>query len=373
MAAGTQHGANSPTGTRTLHTLDALRGVAAIAVIAFHYPGWLVPLSSSSGYLAVDLFFVMSGIVIARSYDPRFASGMRGAEFLGKRLIRLYPLYALGTLLGLTFRLASVLGHFQQFSIWELLVTAVRSAFFIPSPAGPDTPVLFPLDLPAWSLFWELIVNVLFAFSWRFLTTARLATILLVSAASLIFLIISSGNANGGFTTSSWLMGFTRAVFGFAFGVLLARHTSNRGRRPSAAGFVTLLGATVILLSMRTQSRAAQDIVCILALFPLIAYLAARIEPPKALQPVATFLGSISYALYLLSFPLLGAVNVVLPHLSISPGGALTAALLAALLATCWLADRIYDVPLRRFLAERLRQHRRAGSALHNAVHQEQR
>ena len=354
MAAVTLHESNAPTGTRTLHTLDALRGVAAIAVVAFHYPEWLVPLSPSSGYLAVDLFFVLSGIVIARSYDARFGGGMSSAEFLGKRLIRLYPLYALGTLLGLSFRLASVLGHFQHFNVPELLMTAARSAFFIPSPAGRDTPVLFPLDLPAWSLFWELMVNVLFALSWRFLTGARLVAIVLVSATGLVFLIIASGNANGGFTSSSWLMGFTRAVFGFAFGVLLARYTAKDRRRPSAVAFVTLTAATVFLLSVHTELRAAYDLCCILILFPLIAHLAVRFEPPAVLQSTATFLGLISYALYLLSFPLLGAVNVVLPRLSIDPGIRLTAVLVAALLAACWLADRIYDAPLRRYLAERV-------------------
>jgi peptidoglycan/LPS O-acetylase OafA/YrhL len=345
---------SSAAGSRTLHTLDALRGVAACAVIVFHYPRWLAPLSVSSGYLAVDLFFILSGIVIARSYDVRFANGMSTAQFLSTRLIRLYPLYALGAFLGLTFRLASVLAHAQHFDLQELAITAALSAFFIPSFAGRDAFVLFPLDFPAWSLFWELIVNMLFAFTWRRLTGARLVAVSMLSAAGLFVLVIAQGDANGGFSTATLLMGFTRATFGFSLGVLLARYVVERERRRSAVAFVILCVATVILLAGSTEHRAIHDTCCIFLLFPLTAYLAMRLEPPALLQPVATFLGVSSYALYLLSAPILSAVNVVLPRLSVRPGMPLSITLFASLLAICWLIDRRYDAPVRRYLSERL-------------------
>ena len=51
-----------------LHTLDGLRGVAAILVAALHYGALVKPLQVGSGYLAVDIFFVMSGFVLALAY-----------------------------------------------------------------------------------------------------------------------------------------------------------------------------------------------------------------------------------------------------------------------------------------------------------------
>ncbi|TIW52974.1 MAG: acyltransferase, partial [Mesorhizobium sp.] len=78
--------------------LDALRGVAAISVMLYHFSpfiadGKVLP----SSYLAVDLFFLLSGFVIAHAYDRKIESGMGFGTF---RLIRLYPLYLAGTLLG---------------------------------------------------------------------------------------------------------------------------------------------------------------------------------------------------------------------------------------------------------------------------------
>jgi hypothetical protein len=82
-------------------TLDGLRGVAMMVVVLFHagiiFGAW-VP---GFGYLAVDLFFALSGFVLSHAYDNRFVAGMRVAEFLYLRVVRLYPLYFLGLVLGL--------------------------------------------------------------------------------------------------------------------------------------------------------------------------------------------------------------------------------------------------------------------------------
>src|SRR5271154_491037 len=71
-----------------LASLDGLRGVAAIAVFLHHlgaitglkqlYFGW--------GCLSVDFFFVLSGFVIAKSYEHRLANGLGWGEYMGLRL-----------------------------------------------------------------------------------------------------------------------------------------------------------------------------------------------------------------------------------------------------------------------------------------------
>ncbi len=65
-----------PENSRLL-TLDAMRGLAAVAVIFWHL-NFIGPLAQS-GYLAVDFFFVMSGVVIARAYQARLDRGLRSA------------------------------------------------------------------------------------------------------------------------------------------------------------------------------------------------------------------------------------------------------------------------------------------------------
>ena len=81
--------------------LDAIRGVAAISVMLYHFSPFLADGKVlPSSYLAVDLFFLLSGFVIAHAYDRKIENGMGFGTFLAIRLIRLYPLYLAGTLLG---------------------------------------------------------------------------------------------------------------------------------------------------------------------------------------------------------------------------------------------------------------------------------
>src|SRR5882757_3316593 len=96
---------------RVFHTLDALRGIAAIGVVTFHMKQLFAPIAASGGYLAVDLFFMMSGVVLSHAYEGRFRAGMGTFDFMRTRLIRLYPLYFLGTMLGIAVTVASLLGH----------------------------------------------------------------------------------------------------------------------------------------------------------------------------------------------------------------------------------------------------------------------
>ncbi len=90
---------------REIKSLTGLRGVRSM-------PRDGVPLPSRSnapgvarlfllrGYLAVDLFFVLSGFMMALTYQRRFSSGFRSREyfhFLYLRLARVYPLYIVVT------------------------------------------------------------------------------------------------------------------------------------------------------------------------------------------------------------------------------------------------------------------------------------
>ena len=109
-------------------TLDALRGIAAIGVMLYHsMPD--SPLVIPGGYLAVDLFFVLSGFVIALTYEDKLRDGMTPREFLALRAIRLWPMLLVGAGLGI----ALYGGHAGMlFSVAE---PALRHAVSQQSPA----------------------------------------------------------------------------------------------------------------------------------------------------------------------------------------------------------------------------------------------
>jgi hypothetical protein len=139
--------------------LDAMRGVAALFVASLHVPPTMQKLLSFQvSYLAVDLFFCLSGFVIAFAYEERLQRGMTLNNFLLARTIRLYPLYFLGLVLGILAMTGR--SHFMPHEQgWGgALVPAIAfSLFMLPTLAGRHiTSNAYPFDPPAWSLFFEL-------------------------------------------------------------------------------------------------------------------------------------------------------------------------------------------------------------------------
>src|SRR6478735_4091604 len=98
--------------------LDGLRGIAALAIVLFHFMEWVYNDYSKDfighGFLAVDFFFCLSGFVIAYSYDDRIGK-MGVLEFFKSRLIRLHPLVISGSVLGLLAFLFDPFGGHPEF------------------------------------------------------------------------------------------------------------------------------------------------------------------------------------------------------------------------------------------------------------------
>ena len=155
-------------------TLDGLRGVAAAAVVTRHatdYFSWgsqyipslkpgappvpVGPLFES--YLAVDFFFVLSGFVLAHAYWRRLCSGMSAVEFICLRLIRLYPLYLIALVFAIAAACIEVVAGGR--SVTSLVKNIIPAVLFLPAPALTVFGTLFPLNMPTWSLFFELVAN----------------------------------------------------------------------------------------------------------------------------------------------------------------------------------------------------------------------
>jgi peptidoglycan/LPS O-acetylase OafA/YrhL len=342
---------------RVFHTLDALRGIAAIGVVVFHMKATFTPIAAPGGYLAVDLFFMMSGVVLSHAYEARFRAGMGTLDFMRARLIRLYPLYLLGTLLGIAVTVASL--HGRNIENWDsprLLQAALLALLFLPNLSTRPVNQLFPLNIPCWSLFLEVLVNLLFVVSWPLLTSRRLVAVSLLTGGGVALAIVHHGSIDQGAIASSFAVGMARTVFGFSVGVLIARHVWHADRGESNLKFLAIVALVGIAIAGRPDGelRAIWDALCVLVIFPLLVYLGTRIDPGPRLRSIASFLGLTSYAIYVLHSPLSAVLNSAARHFAGTGRdvGApyLGIAALAVLLTGCWLVDRYLDTPIRSHL-----------------------
>ncbi|TXN04312.1 acyltransferase family protein [Methylobacterium sp. WL103] len=186
----------------TFALLDGLRGVAAILVVVRHAPNLfgLQP-GAVETHLAVDLFFVLSGFVLAHAYAARVRDGLPARAFLRIRVIRLYPLYALGLALTVAVALLSfAVGQGPGFSPSAMALSTLCSALMLPTPPAVSTlpAAIFPLNFPSWSIFFELIANMAFFYGLSALSARRLAAFVALAFAGLCAVALQAGDLDVG-------------------------------------------------------------------------------------------------------------------------------------------------------------------------------
>lgn len=340
----------SPAQSSRYGTLDGLRGIGALWVMLLHFAPILGLRAPTHGYLAVDLFFCLSGFVLTRSYSARMRDGMSFAEWIGVRLIRLYPLYFLSLVLGVLALFVTRMPA-SQLSGDGQLVAIATGLLMLPSPTWSRMPEMFPFNFVAWSLFIEMLLSVLFYWSSRW-KNRSIWVLLAAGFLGLIFVRIFIGYIGGGFAWRDGLSGFARGLFSFSAGMLIAR--THRGRRiESNVAWLPVIAAA-ILMSISPPHPVGYDLVVIIAAIPAITYLSVRVEPPNV-RTMRLF-GDLSYPVYALhtvAFYALIGLTQLSEEKPLSPMIGL--AVLAGFLGWCWLLDRCFDQPIRGYASSALK------------------
>jgi peptidoglycan/LPS O-acetylase OafA/YrhL len=337
--------------------LDGLRGVAALSIVVFHFMEWIFTDFSKNfighGYLAVDFFFCLSGFVVAYAYDDRIKE-MGLTQFFKSRLIRLYPLVVMGSILGLlAFFLDPFASSTTVYDISKVVIIFVASILLIPFGIMEDRAFnLFGLNAPAWSLFWEYIANIFYAFVLYKISRRPLLLLTILAAIGIVFISYKSGNLVGGWSKNNFWDGCGRVSFSFLVGVLIYR---SNWIIKNNLGFIgpsfLLLGA--FLMPFFKLNWMVEALIVILY-FPLLVSLGAG-ATIGSLKKVAEFSGKLSYPLYMTHYAAIWIFGNYLTkykpeHTKLSIiviGGALF------LVAFAWLVTTLYDVPVRKYLQKK--------------------
>lgn len=368
--------------------LDGLRGVAALLVVFHHvFEGYAFAGSVGGvgdgtlthlnhGYLAVDFFFLLSGFVIGYAYDDRWPRGFTMRDFFSRRLIRLHPLVVLAAVVGLVCFLLQGCEQWDGSSVpLSMAMLALLCAMFM-IPAWPGGPYevrgngeMFPLNGPAWSLFFEYIGNILYALFIHRLSTRVLTGLTVVLGVVLAWMAVGDVTQTGMFGVG-WTLdglnfwgGLVRMAFPYALGMLIAR----RFHPVKVRGAFWIASATMAILFMVPYIPGKTPVclngvfeaVCIIIVFPILLWLGASDRPAgRRMKAVYRFLGNLSYPLYILHYPLFYLFYAWLIRTqTYTPGTSWGPALLtvAGSVVLAWLAMSFYDIPVRRWLTRRMR------------------
>jgi peptidoglycan/LPS O-acetylase OafA/YrhL len=348
------------TSPRHLDALTGIRGIAAWGVVLYHIRLSLTALLPApviavlaKGYLAVDLFFILSGFVIWYNYAARIADGGAGAArlFLWRRFARVWPLHG------------AILAGFAALAL--IMISTGRDASGY--PLGELTLHLLLVqnwgltgelswNHPAWSISTELAAYLVFPAlvlmaRWDRLPSAALLALTALLAGGIFLLFRLNGHADLGADIPG--LGLWRCLASFAMGCLMCQlwqrwHGAPRGGLIAALGCAAIIAAAFAFGLPETAWVPAAFFAGLLSL--ALGYgVIVRLLGSKAL----TYLGEISYSTYLGHYGLFILFKLAFVDASLQLGWGGLAGYLALVMAASVALYHGLEKPAQRWLNAR--------------------
>jgi peptidoglycan/LPS O-acetylase OafA/YrhL len=355
---------------KRLTSLDALRGIAALSVVFWHWQHffaikgdwqsgwsrtqeplyWLFKPLYLQGWAAVDLFFVLSGFVFFWLYSDTIRTRAIGAgRFAALRLSRLYPLHLVLLLAAAAMQFAFWRQTGKFFIYQDNDLAHFIAQLFLVQRWWIDAPQSF--DGPSWSISMEALLYVVFFAACR-LGMRPGWRALVVALAAVPLLWVDEDIARG--------------FIGFFMGGVMVACWRTLGARTDAAAITRVLGWSAIAgwvvlagllyrdspLVGGDETNAGFLIAFDIGLCPLtVLALAMR---AKKEHPALGFLGDISYATYMIHFPMQLALALVAGRMGWAPAvfmqGWVLAAFYAVLIGLGTLSYRYFEKPMQGWL-----------------------
>ncbi len=289
-----------------LDALTGIRGIAAWIVVFFHvrfsflllFPNDVIT-SLGKGYLAVDLFFVLSGFVLWFNYGEKLRSGGRPQvwSFLWRRFARVWPLH--GFMMVLFVGLATLLVMrgtpnvrypFEELPLHILLIQNWGFTDFL------------RWNDPAWSISAEfaaylLFPLIVFALPWDRLSAPALIGVGMVICTALALLCQIVGAEKLGDDVPR--LGLWRCLGEFPLGIVACLLWRKWQGRRHAAVLALLVCLGLIAVTMLTGMADYYAVPAALAAGILALALDRGIVSRALSSRLAVYLGEISYSTYL--------------------------------------------------------------------------
>ena len=366
--------------TDRFRALDGLRGMGALLVVLYHfqYPNHVTHVVFvKNGYLAVDLFFILSGFVLYARYSGVIKDALSLQRFLCLRFFRVYPLHFVMLLIFVALELVKAIalhsgwvmaGQQMPFTGGKSYGALIASVFLFQGLPIWSQPTW---NFPSWSISCEFVAYLVFSLvvvtgivrcKAFFAAGTTLAT---VSYCALAF-------ARNTLDAVDW--GLARCLAGFFFGMLIFHFAAGARGKQLLAQPTAVIGAceiAVVMAVVLTMSLVSGG--AILTIVPL--FIIAVVVLQLDLGPIARILmsvpiqllGRISYSIYMVHAFILLALSIGLKRIfripvindpvtqmpvfqiSVWIGDALVVATVLVVLATSAVTCTLIEEPARSF------------------------
>ncbi|HEX8439121.1 acyltransferase [Archangium sp.] len=368
------HSSSAPPERARLEALTGLRFLAAFHVVLFHaalWERWSGPAAVrhvvSAGYVAVGLFFMLSGFVL--TYTHGGPAPVSRTSFYAARFARIYPVYALSLLLALPFALRT---HLEHGGVGPFLAEGL-AAFSLVQSWHPSFAMAW--NPPGWSLSVEAFFYASFPFlAPRLVVLSPRRTLAVMAGALAVLLALPLAWALSGpegwstryDTEGLWLdvlryhplVRLPEFILGICLGRLFA-HAPLRAALARHAGLLATSATALLLGVLALGPRVPYVLLHNGLLVPAFAVLLLALATDQGLparllrHPWLVRLGEASYSLYILHTPVVMLVRSVGSRLlgrEVLDTPAFVAGTLALTVVASLVSYRLVEQPLHRRL-----------------------
>ena len=216
---------------------------------------------------------------------------------------------------------------------------------------------LFGLNAPSWSLFWEYVANIVYAFILCKLKRRYLAVLAVIAGAALCWVSYRSGNLLGGWSKDNFWDGGARIFYSFLAGLLIYRFNMIIKTQLGFISLAILLFSVFMMPYVDKWNWIAESLV-VLFYFPLLVSMGAGAKLSIESKAICEFSGQISYPLYMTHY---AAIWIFGNYYTLNKPSTLELTVVVIsgtilLIGFAYLAMVLYDIPLRKYLTAQRQQ-----------------
>ncbi|MHB1957954.1 MAG: acyltransferase family protein [Acidobacteriaceae bacterium] len=300
------------------------------------------------GYLAVSLFFILSGFILVYTYQGKMSGAGNVVRFWEARFARIYPVYLLALALMIPF--AKTITKGQRFAVLSMVQTWI--------PWRPE--MVGAWNFPAWSLSVEAFFYLTFPLTLMGLNRLRVSGLRWLAGILLGGIVVGNLSRPVGDWPDSAIafahyiplpvLRLPEFIVGMALGLIFLRIPT---RRFSGLVSIGALLAAMFVLCLQSAAWASLAVVPFAILIMSLAYQSGPLARMLSNRMVV-LLGSASYAVYLLQLPIRIYTRLLVAQMLHAPHN------LDAFLSPCFLlilsvlVFLFWEEPARKFLRKSL-------------------